>query len=238
MDLSFASNQNAHQNIAHTGLSSDGKVCGMGVRDPFLERMTVIPLGTDVLEGLYHSGQRSPAAVIVPPHPELGGSMDAPVCIELSWAISRAGHPTLRFNFRGVGASTGERSADLRNAEDVVAAIDQLVATVGPPRVCLAGYSFGAYVAADVAGRDPRVSHLVLVAPPTRSHRIDWSALAARGLHWTVIFAEHDLHCDQTQTSAEVLAAGGDAYLVPAADHHFVRGLSEVGRVAAEAIAR
>lgn len=210
----------------------------MSVSDPFLERMTVIPHGANVLEGLYHGGHRLPAALIVPPHPELGGSMDAPVCIELSWAISRAGHPTLRFNFRGVGASTGERSADLRNAEDVAAAIDQLVATVGPPQVCLAGYSFGAYVAAAVAARDPRVSHLVLVAPPTRSHPIDWSALAARELRWTVIFAEQDTHCDLAQTSAEVLTAGGDAYLVPAADHHFVCGLSEVGRVAAAALAR
>jgi len=210
----------------------------MSVRDRFLERMTVIPLGEDLLEGLYHGGQRPPAAVIVPPHPELGGSMDAPVCIELSWALSRAGHATLRFNFRGVGASTGQRSGDLRNAEDVSAAIDQLVATEGPPQVCLAGYSFGAYVAATVAARDSRVSHLVLVAPPTRSHAFDWPALAARDLRWTVVFAELDTHCDLAQTSPQVLAAGGEAYLVAAADHHFVCGLSEVGRLAAAAVAR
>ncbi|MBN2359962.1 MAG: alpha/beta fold hydrolase [Deltaproteobacteria bacterium] len=210
----------------------------MGVRDPFLERMTVIPLGDDVLEGLFHRGQRIPPCLILPPLPELGGSMETPVCIELSWALSRAGHATLRFNYRGVGASTGRRPDDLDLVEDVGAGVEQLVTTVEVPRVCLVGYSFGAFVGAAAALRDPRVSHLVLVAPPTRRYAFDWPALAARDLRLHAIFAEHDDYCDREATSAAVISAGGAISLVLDADHFFSCGLDRVGRLAAEAVAR
>src|SRR5437764_5567452 len=69
----------------------------------YLERSVVV----GELDALYHRGQRAPPCAIASPHPALGGSMLSPVVAELAWALTRAGHPTMRFDYRGVGASRG-----------------------------------------------------------------------------------------------------------------------------------
>src|SRR5437016_4475922 len=104
--------------------------------------------------------------------------MHAEVVAELAWALSQAGHSTLRFDYRGVGASQGQsprlagepralRFDELAGeAADLLAAAEQLIATSGGP-VCAVGYSFGAAVALACAA-DPRIDRLVLIAPPTR----------------------------------------------------------------------
>jgi SAM-dependent methyltransferase len=66
-------------------------------RGQYLERPALIPLGAEVLEGLWHRGERTPPLLIVPPPPGTG-SMDHVVCAELAWAAARAGYPVLRFN--------------------------------------------------------------------------------------------------------------------------------------------
>ncbi|MGH7350736.1 MAG: alpha/beta hydrolase, partial [Candidatus Rokuibacteriota bacterium] len=45
--------------------------------------------------------------VICHPHPLHGGDMDNPVVIRAAEVARAAGHATLRFNFRGAGASQG-----------------------------------------------------------------------------------------------------------------------------------
>src|SRR5271168_2350625 len=46
-------------------------------------------------------------AVVCHPHPLFGGTMDNKVVTTLARALHETGIPTLRFNFRGVGASAG-----------------------------------------------------------------------------------------------------------------------------------
>ena len=73
----------------------------------FLERSVLVKSGELSLDALYHRGHRAPPCVIAAPHPALGGSMTVPAVAELAWALTRAGFPTLRFDYRGVGASQG-----------------------------------------------------------------------------------------------------------------------------------
>ncbi|MBW2422162.1 MAG: alpha/beta fold hydrolase [Deltaproteobacteria bacterium] len=119
------------------------------------------------LEGLYrpaHDTDRG-GAVIAPPHPLYGGSMESPVVGEMAHGFERAGIATLRFNWRGVGASAGEVSGDLAvGQEDYLAALDFLADTLPPPLIA-SGYSFGA-AAALAASAGPLVRRLVLVSPP------------------------------------------------------------------------
>jgi alpha/beta superfamily hydrolase len=96
----------------------------------YLERAVVIP-SEPPLEGLFHRGSRAPGLLIAPPHPLSGGSMESTLIAELAWAVTRAGHPTLRFNYRGVGASGGEF--------DEASAYDDLLKAAHHLRVSLAG---------------------------------------------------------------------------------------------------
>lgn len=103
-------------------------------------------------------------AVIAPPHPSYGGSIDNPVVEALEQALWAHGLGTLALNFRGVGASGGEQCGDLEQAAQDFLAVAR--APEARPLQVLAGYSFGAAVALRVA---PQVAaeRLILIAPAT-----------------------------------------------------------------------
>jgi alpha/beta superfamily hydrolase len=119
------------------------------------------------LEGLFRSGRDADAGgvVIAPPHPLYGGSMESPVVGEIAHSCERVGLATLRFNWRGVGASAGQASGELAmGRDDYLAALAFLRDTVTPPFVAC-GYSFGA-AAALAAIEGPLIRRLILVSPP------------------------------------------------------------------------
>lgn len=213
----------------------------MVLEGQFLERATLIDAGDRVLEGLYHRGRLAPPVVVCAPHPALGGSMDAPPVAELAWALTRAGHATLRFNYAGVGASQGaprwrasERPAHLTadalagELADLRAAIASILETTRGNRLVVAGYSFGAAVALAAQGWDD-VEALLLVAPPTAL--ADLSALANVTKPALVLLAEHDALCDRAAVSALAASAPrARVEVVPGADHFFGSGLAELGK--------
>src|SRR5262245_36753545 len=91
--------------------------------------------------------------VVCHPHPLYGGDMDNPVVIRCVEVAQGLGLATLRFNFRGVGASTGPRDGTGAEHADVRAALAALATHLGAGRtIALAGYSFGAWISARVAG--------------------------------------------------------------------------------------
>jgi len=115
--------------------------------------------------------------VICHPHPLYGGDMDNPVVVRLAEVCGDLGVATLRFNFRGTGHSTGVHDHGAGEQHDVVAALDRLASLAGAGRpLLLAGYSFGAAVAATVAPRHAELAGVVLVAPPLA--RVDPKAFA------------------------------------------------------------
>jgi alpha/beta superfamily hydrolase len=105
-------------------------------------------------------------AVLCHPHPQFGGTMDNKVVQTLARACVSLGYTSVRFNFRGVGASAGawdEGAGEVDDALAVVAAHRR----AGMP-LLLGGFSFGGYVAASAAARLPegqRPQQLLLVAP-------------------------------------------------------------------------
>lgn len=198
----------------------------------YLERSVVV----GDLDALYHRGRREPPCAIASPHPALGGSMIAPVIAELAWALTRAGHATMRFNYRGVGSSRGvsrHEAGSLRIGDvggevaDLLQIVDQLLATTQMAAVCAVGYSFGAKVVLDAA-QDPRISHLVLVAPPNKL--ADFSALAALRKPLLVVCPHHDAYCDRAALRLPEEAA---IDVIPHADHFFGRGLTGMAKLVA-----
>lgn len=84
-------------------------------------------------------------AVIAHPHPLFGGTMENKVVQTLARAFVQCGWTAVRFNFRGVGASEGSYDEGRGEAAD----FRQVVQAVAPEgALALAGFSFGAFVAA------------------------------------------------------------------------------------------
>lgn len=100
------------------------------------------------------------------PHPLYGGDMDNPVVVRAVEVAAAAGLATIRFNFRGVGGSTGTHGAGVAEQRDLQSALDHLQSLLlGEAPLLAAGYSFGSMVAAHVAARGT-VEALALIAPP------------------------------------------------------------------------
>lgn len=105
------------------------------------------------------------AVVITHPHPLYGGDLDNPVVAVLTAAYQRRGYSTLRFNFRGVGASGGHY-ADGQGEQDDVRAAATYLAGLGKTVSDLTGYSFGAWVNLSLNPPLATVRRQLLVAPP------------------------------------------------------------------------
>ena len=179
------------------------------------------------LEGVWQPGPGR-GAVIAPPHPEYGGSLENPVISELAYGLYKAGIASLRFNWRGVGASQGRITGDSAAADqDYLAALEQVAETTSAP-VIAAGYSFGAATALRVALRDTRVAELLLIAPPVGM--IEGLAVDTfRGpIH--VIVGGRDEFAPLGQLSARFEGLpNANLDVIPKADHFFVSyGLAEL----------
>ncbi len=89
-------------------------------------------------------------AVVAHPHPLFGGSLSNKVVQTLARAFVQQGWRTVRFNFRGVGRSAGEHDNGRGELDDLLAVVGHQAPT-GP--LCLAGFSFGAFVTSHAVAR-------------------------------------------------------------------------------------
>ena len=131
-------------------------------------------------------------AVVAHPHPQFGGTMTNKVVQTIARAFVQCGWRALRFNFRGVGASSGVYDQGRGELEDLLAVV-QAQAPVGEP-LALAGFSFGAFVTSHAVARLSSVrpvSSVVLVG--TAVTRFEAAPVPA-DLHpkTLVIHGEHD----------------------------------------------
>jgi uncharacterized protein len=115
------------------------------------------------------AGEPRGVAVVCHPHPQHGGTLDNKVVQTLARAFVQLGWRSVRFNFRGVGASAGVWGEGVGEVDDALAVIAAQRAPGEP--LMLAGFSFGAYVASQAAARladDSKARRLVLVGPSTQ----------------------------------------------------------------------
>jgi alpha/beta superfamily hydrolase len=197
------------------------------------ERMVTIArrdAPAETLEGIFLAGAAGEAGgvLLAPPHPLYGGSLESPLLTELAFACTQRGLASLRFNWRGVGASAGEPSGDSADADaDYFAALDQLAESVAGPLV--AGGSAAAVRAARAAAR---IERLLLVAPPPAL--IAPAAILATGIRALVLVGEYDAIAPARELAAAFERAPQiELHVVPHADHFFMEGLAEIGRLAA-----
>ena len=92
-------------------------------------------------------------ALVAHPHPLHGGTLDNKVAQTLARAFTELGYVSLRPNFRGVGASEGVHDEGRGETEDLLRVAAYAEQAFGKVPLVLAGFSFGAAVQTQVAGR-------------------------------------------------------------------------------------
>jgi uncharacterized protein len=128
-------------------------------------------------------------ALVCHPHPQFGGTMDNKVVTTVARALNACGMPTIRFNFRGVGASAGRHDEGRGETDDAAAVAAWGARRFGGRPVLIAGFSFGAYVALRLA-QTLSPSRLILIAPPVG--RFEFTPLAAPACPWLIVQGDAD----------------------------------------------
>ncbi|HVN33239.1 MAG TPA: alpha/beta fold hydrolase [Thermoanaerobaculaceae bacterium] len=146
-----------------------------------------------VLEGMVAvppAGAAVAGVVICHPNPLAGGTMDNEIVKDLRAAFSRAGVATLRFNFRGVGRSTGSFGAGTDEVSDVLGALEFLRqhGGVDPAHVSVVGYSFGARVGLEGAVRDGKVVAVACLGFPARDQDDVSRSAYFKGINFPTMF--------------------------------------------------
>ncbi|MCE4057458.1 alpha/beta hydrolase [Pseudomonas sp. Au-Pse12] len=133
-------------------------------------------------------------ALICHPNPVQGGTMLNKVVSTLQRTARDAGLITLRFNYRGVGASEGSHDMGSGEVDDAQAAAQWLQAQHPDLPLTLLGFSFGGFVAASLGGRleaqGVSLKHLFMVAAAVT--RLRESDLLPQSCPLTLIQPETD----------------------------------------------
>ncbi len=111
------------------------------------------------------AGETKGVALVCHPHPMGGGTMHNKVVFRAAAGLVDAGLITLRFNFRGVGASDGEHDGAAEK-QDVRDALDYLSENYPDQPITLAGFSFGTRMGSEVGMTDERVVRLISIGTP------------------------------------------------------------------------
>jgi len=195
------------------------------------EQPITIDVGAGVvLDARLAAPQGARAGVVIcHPHPLYGGDMDSGVVIAAAEACARRNIATLRFNFRGVGASTGQHDDGRGEQEDVRAALGDMRRRLPGVAVALAGYSFGAVVATSVAQKTG-VAGLALIAPPLRITALPAPAAVLGPV--AVIVGAEDQYCPPAalESLREALPQA-TVTVLEGADHFFFGSLDALAEV-------
>ena len=160
-------------------------------------------------------------AVVCHPHPQGGGTLDNKVSVTIARACIDVGWASVRFNFRGVGASEGAWDDGVGEVDDALAVIAEWRRRdefAGKP-LLLGGFSFGGFVAVEAAARladDARPRRIVLVGPSTEKQ-----AVRAVPADTIVVHGESDELVPLAATLAWARPQGLPVIVFPGVGHFF-----------------
>ncbi len=168
------------------------------------------------------------AALFCHPHPLYGGTMNNRVIYRSAKGAVEAGFAALRFNFRGVGTSTGSYGQGAGERKDAAALMEWLKQRYPHLPLALVGFSFGAWVGLQVACHDPRVGALVGLGVPLNTY--DFEFLIDNAKPSLYIVGTQDEFCprDQMELLARRLPPTSAVSWVEGADHLFTHQVDQV----------
>lgn len=161
------------------------------------------------------------AAVVCHPHPLHGGTMHTKAVFRAAQALAEAGLLALRFNFRGVGTSTGSFDEGVGEQDDVRAALEWLAGEAPEVPMVVAGFSFGSLVGLRVGVEEDRVRALLGMGLPVSMY--DYSFLGDTEKPTLVVQGEEDEFGGGEEVEDALAGLGGHVTVVrvPGADHYF-----------------
>jgi len=175
-----------------------------------IEALLEIPPGCDA----------SRVVLICHPHPLYQGTMLNKVVHTLARAMHDMGLPTLRFNFRGVGRSTGEHAKGVGEVDDTLWLAEWLRERFPGAKLWLAGFSFGGMVAALAAARTD-AEELITIAPAVGM--IDSAMEQEPAARWLLVQGDADelIEVAQVQEWAGSLKHSPEVIILPGVTHFF-----------------
>lgn len=211
--------------------------------DTLAERVWIDgPAGRLAGELSYSSGKLRSSALLIPPHPYMGGRMKLPLLTRLVEALAARDIASLRFDYAGVGNSegppvqigpamqqfwsTGHAPEDPGRSLEAAAALSWLRANVAPTSA-LVGYSFGAAIAAGLL--DDAINAVVLIAPTVHHH--DYTAFRNDETPTMIAYGDGDFATRDDEVRAWAASLRGPTLVRHfQAGDHFFRGIE--GQVA------
>jgi uncharacterized protein len=166
-------------------------------------------------------------AVVCHPHPQHGGTMHNKVVHTLARACRDLGVASLRFNYRGVGASAGQYAEGIGETADALAVAAWAGTRFRGQRLVLAGFSFGGAVAFNAAARLGPAA-LVTVAPAV--DRVAPVAASAPPCPWLIVQGSGDdiVAPDRVCAWAATFQPPPTMALLPGVGHFFHGALTEL----------
>jgi len=192
-----------------------------------------IPASHGQLEAILKEPAGEPRGVglVCHPHPLGGGTMHNKVVFRIAAGLVDAGLTTLRFNFRGVGGSTGTHNEIEGGKEDVRDALEYISKTYPDQTITLAGFSFGSRTGMEIGIADDRVARLISVGTPVDKYE-DYDFLSQARKPILFIHGDHDEFgsLENLQRVYSEVKQNTDAELVvvPDSGHFFDEHLSLV----------
>jgi uncharacterized protein len=180
------------------------------------------------LEALYRELQDPVGvAVVCHPLPSGGGTLHTKVVFRAARGLEAANFATIRFNFRGVGASGGKWDGGEGEQNDVLAALQWIMRKHPGVKVLVGGFSFGAWVASRAACEQPEVDGIFLIGTPVDKY--DFSYLRACDKPMLFLHGTQDEYGNVEKLEKLVgNLHNSESMILTGADHFFSKQLDAV----------
>ncbi len=189
------------------------------------EQEIMVPsTGDVVIQTRMYANSSTDCVVICHPHPQYGGNMHNNVVITARDAAATRGWSTIRFNFRGVGKSTGGFKHGLGEKDDLINVVCYVQNSMPGIGIHLVGYSFGAWVALKATGCGVEPRELVLISPPLDF--MDFNTLSLPACPCSIIVGDQDEYCSSTSLTKWIYAQSArdiaiKSYQLAGGDHFY-----------------
>jgi alpha/beta superfamily hydrolase len=198
------------------------------------EEKIYIKSGSLVIEGLLGKTSGEKGVIICHPHSLMGGSMYNNVVEVLQKAFIAINYSTLRFNFRGVGGSTGVYEEGIGEKEDILFACEYLKKH-GMTKLFFAGYSFGAWVGSKILEENKNpFDASICVSPPINYFNFNWDNLSNKIN--LLICGDCDQFCSLDVLIRKAQKINSPVEIIRGADHFYMGKEKELMHILREHI--